>query len=133
MENQPKENDHVREAGAEAPNTSQDVENRETDGVQGTPWAKLREIIRESFERARKTQQPTSTRRELSKDKSKSLLVLAGAAVLVLLIFLGVFSSPQKAKKIETGRRPGAPDLGRRTTPGEENAQPGSALPRLDA
>lgn len=133
MENQPQENNQVREAGAGAPNASPDVEERGMDGVQGTPWTKLREIIRESFERARKTQQPTSTRRELSMDKSKSLLVLAGAAVLVLLIFLGVFSSPQKAKKIETGRRPGAPDLGRRTTPGEENAQPGSATPMLDA
>lgn len=35
-----------------------------------------REIIRQACEKARQTQQSTASRRELSKDKSKSLLVL---------------------------------------------------------
>ena len=61
------------------------------------------------------------------------MLVLGGSAVLMLLLFLGIFSSPQRAKKAETGRRQGAPDLGRRTTPGQENSQAGSATPLLNA
>src|SRR5439155_10618219 len=31
------------------------------------------------------------------------------------------------------GRRPGMPDLGRRVTPGQENAPPGSVTPMLNA
>ena len=66
------------------------------DGKRGIQW---REIIRQAFDKARQTQQPRTTRRELSKDKSKSLVVLGGAAVAMLLLFLGIFSSPQKAKR----------------------------------
>ena len=92
-----------------------------------------REIIRQAFEKARQAQQPVTSRRDLSKDKSKSLLVLVGAAVLMLLIFLGIFSAPQRPKKTESGRRPGTPDLGRRLTPGQESTQAGSVTPMLSA
>jgi hypothetical protein len=105
----------------------------EPDAPEGKPAFGWREIIRQAFAKARQSQQPVSARRELSKDKAKAMLVLGGAAVLMLLFFLGIFSSPQKAKKPEAGRRPGAPDLGRRTTPGQENAQAGSATPLLNA
>jgi hypothetical protein len=97
-------------------------------GKRGIQW---REIIRQAFEKARQTQQPRTTRRELSKDKSKSLLVLGGAAVAMFLLFLGIFSSPQKAKRTEG--QAGAPDLGRRTTPGQESGQSGSVTPMLNA
>src|SRR5208282_4391456 len=46
---------------------------------------------------------------------------------------LAVVYSPQRTKMVETGRRQGAPDLGRRTTPGQENSQAGSATPLLNA
>jgi hypothetical protein len=109
-----------------------DVEEAEepqaADGKRGIQW---REIIRQAFDKARQTQQPRTTRRELSKDKSKSLVVLGGAAVAMLLLFLGIFSSPQKAKR--TGGRAGAPDLGRRITPGQESGQSGSVTPMLNA
>jgi hypothetical protein len=98
------------------------------DGKRGIQW---REIIRQAFDKARQTQQPRTTRRELSKDKSKSLLVLGGAAVAMLLLFLGIFSSPQKAKR--TAGQAGAPDLGRRITPGQESGQSGSVTPMLNA
>ena len=133
MENQPQENSVVRPADAGALNDSGEAREAEQTEQQHTPWLKFREILRESFEKARKSQQPVSTRRDLSKDRSKSLFVLVGAALLVLLIFLGVFSSPEKAKKLNTGRRPGMPDLGRRVTPGQENAPPGSVTPMLNA
>jgi hypothetical protein len=45
------------------------------DAKRGIQW---REIIRQAFDKARQTQQPTASRRELSKDKSKSLIVLGG-------------------------------------------------------
>jgi hypothetical protein len=99
-----------------------------TDGKRGIQW---REIIRQAFDKARQSQQPRTTRRELSKDKSKSLVVLGGAALAMFLLFLGIFSSPQKAKR--TGGQAGAPDLGRRTTPGQESGQSGSVTPMLNA
>ena len=92
-----------------------------------------REIIRQAFLKARQSHEAPNSRSELRKDKTKGMLVLAGSAVLVLLFFLGFFSSPQRAKKAEAGRRPGQPDLGRRVTPGTANSQAGSVVPELNA
>lgn len=91
-----------------------------------------REIFRQAFDKARREQQPTS-RRELGRDRSRSLFLLAGAAIAVLLLFLGVFSSSNTKKT--TGARPnGTPDLGRRETPGQQRSgQPGSVTPLLNA
>src|SRR5437879_3474092 len=93
---------------------------------------RLREIFRQAFEKARRSQQPVTSRCELGKDKSKSLLLLAGLAVVVGLLFLGVFSSPAKPKRHDA--HPGTPDLGRKLTPGQERLDPGkSVTPLLDA
>ena len=91
-----------------------------------------REVFRQAFDKARREQQPTN-RRELGRDRSRSLFLLAGAAIAVLLLFLGVFSSSNTKKT--TGARPmGTPDLGRRVTPGQERGgQPGSVTPLLNA
>ena len=125
------ESSELRTAEAEAPDVREEAGEPEATGAKrGIGW---REILRQAFEKARQAQQPVSSRRELSKDKSKSLFVLVGAAVLMLLLFLGIFSSPQKAKRLDAGRRPGTPELGRRVTPGQENAQPGSVTPMLKA
>jgi len=105
----------------------------EPDATRGKPDFGWREIIRQAFLKARQSQQPTSSQSELRKDKTKAMLVLGGSAVLMLLFFLGIFSSPQRPKNLEAGRRPGAPDLGRRVTPGQENAHAGSATPMLNA
>ncbi len=67
----------------------------------------------------------------MGKDQTKSVVLLAGAAVGMMLLFLGVFSSPQKRQKIE-GRRV-TPDLGRRVTPGQTSNQTGSVTPLTDA
>jgi hypothetical protein len=88
-------------------------------------------ILRRAFEKARREQ--VANRQELGRDKSRSLFLLAGAAIVLLLLFLGVFSSPKSLKKPE-GRRPGTPDLGRRTTPGQQiPGQEGSVIPLLSA
>jgi cytochrome c-type biogenesis protein CcmH/NrfG len=57
----------------------------------------------------------TPARREMGKDRTKSLVLLAGAAVGMVLMFLGVFSSPQKPQKVAL--RQMTPDLGLRRSP----------------
>ena len=115
----------------EAPAASEEAV--ETDVLEGKDDPGWREIIRQAFLKARQTYEAPNSRSELRKDKTKGMLVLAGSAVLMLLLFLGFFSSPQRAKKAEAGRRPGQPDLGRRVTPGTANSQAGSVVPELNA
>jgi hypothetical protein len=129
MDNPSKENDTLHTTPAESRADLEDAaEPAPADGKRGIQW---REIIRQAFDKARQTQQPKTSRRELSKDKSKSLVVLGGAAVAMFLLFLGIFSSPQKAKR--TGGQAGVPDLGRRITPGQQSNQGGSVTPMLNA
>jgi len=129
MESPSKENNPLHTPPAESRADVEEAAGPEAaDGKRGIQW---REIIRQAFDKARQSQQPRTTRRELSKDKSKSLVVLGGAALAMFLLFLGIFSSPQKAKR--TGGQAGAPDLGRRTTPGQESGQSGSVTPMLNA
>jgi hypothetical protein len=94
---------------------------------------RLREIFRQAFDKARREQQPVASRRELGRDRSRSLILLVGAAVAILLLFLGVYSSPNKEKRPEDARRAGTPNLGRKVTPGQEAAQSGSVTPLLSA
>src|SRR5260370_1914502 len=92
-----------------------------------------REIFRQAFDKARREHQVT-TRRERARDRSRSLFLLAGAAIAVLLVFLGVFSTSNTARKSTDARRAGAPDLGRRETPGQQASdQTGSVTPLLNA
>jgi hypothetical protein len=131
MDNPSQENKTVETTSPELRVEPEEAALEETvEPKRGIQW---REIIRQAFDKARQTQQPTTSRRELSKDKSKSLIVLGGAALAILLLFLGIFSSPQKATKSNSVNRSGKPDLGRRTTPGQESAQAGSVTPMLNA
>src|SRR5260370_11068654 len=75
-----------------------------------------REIFRQAFDKARREQRVTN-RRDLGRDRSRSRFLLAGAAIAVLLLFLGVCSSSNNATSATHGRRPGTPDLGRLLTP----------------
>lgn len=102
----------------------------ETDASARPGW---REIFRQAFDKARREHQLTD-RRELGRDRSRSLFLLAGAAIAVLLLFLGVFSSPNSTRKPASARPPGTPDLGQRLTPGQQAAeQTGSVTPLLNA
>jgi hypothetical protein len=89
-----------------------------------------REILRQAMNQARKDQ-PVTSRRELGRDRTWTLLILVAAIVAILLFFFSVFSRPSKSSN-HTGRS-SAPDLGRRTTPGQQNLQAGSATPLLNA
>lgn len=92
-----------------------------------------REIFRQAFDKARREHRVTN-RRELGRDRSRSLFLLAGASIAVLLVFLGVFSRSNTARKSTVARRVGTPDLGRRETPDPQaTGQPGSVTPLLNA
>ncbi len=86
------------------------------DAAQNPGW---RALFREAFNKARREQKPTATRRELGRDRSKSLILVSGGAVLLLLLFFGVFSSPNKPNGPGNLKRPGTPNLGRRTHRGK--------------
>jgi hypothetical protein len=109
------------------------VEGSHTDEQPVSARPGWREIFRQAFEKARSEHRVTN-RRELGRDRSRSLFLLAGAAIAVILLFLGVFSSSNNERKVTGGRRPGMPDLGRRTTPGQDaTGQTGSVTPLLNA
>src|SRR5882724_2086437 len=109
------------------------VEEPLTEGTKGSARPVWREVFRQAFDKARRQQQVTN-RRELGRDRSRSLFLLAGAAIAVLLVFLGVFSSSNNANKPMEGRRAGTPDLGRRVSPGQQAVgQTGSVTPLLNA
>jgi type IV secretory pathway VirB10-like protein len=92
------------------------------------------QTLRTLLEKTRRNQQGAPSRRELSRDKSKSFLLLAGATIALLLIFLGVFSSPKTRAPLPGETARGAPGLGRKTTPGQEqNDAAKTVTPMLNA
>ena len=124
------ENEKLTGAAVEA-GSPEGPGNDPQDGAARPRW---REIFRQAFEKARREQQPAASKRELGRDRSRSLFLLVGAAIAVLLLFLGVFSAPNTTKKLKEIRRPGTADLGRRVTPGQQTAeQAGSVTPLLNA
>src|SRR5215472_11643760 len=54
-----------------------------------------RQAFRVALDKARQQQKPTVSRQELGRDKSKSLFLLGGVGVAILLLFFGVFSHPK--------------------------------------
>ena len=86
-----------------------------------------REAFRAAFDRARRQQKPAESRQELGRDKSKSLFLLVGACVALLLLFFGVFSHPKKKISLPGESPRGEASLGRKVTPGQENGDPSKA------
>ena len=103
----------------------------EQEGIANRP--RWRQIFRQAVEKARRDR-GTKNRGELGRDHSRSLFVLVGAAIAIVLVFLGIFSSPNADRKSAQGRRPGTPELGRKVTPGPRDPQQsGSVTPLLSA
>ena len=75
----------------------------------------------------------SGSRRDLGKDKSKSLYVLVAAGIAVILFLLMYLSSPQKPNQGQAPSHRGKPDLGQRATPGQTPKQAGSVVPQLTA
>ena len=93
------------------------------------------ERILQSLRKAQPASNPPASggRRDLGKDKSKSLYVLVAAGIAVILFLLMYLSSPQKPNQGQTPSHRGKPDLGQRTTPGQAQKQAGSTVPLLNA
>jgi hypothetical protein len=92
------------------------------------------QTFRNLLERARRTQQPVASRRELSRDKSKSLFLLLGVSIALLLVFFSVFSTPKGHAPLPGETARGNPSLGRKVTPGQEqNDLSKTVTPMLNA
>src|SRR5579862_5349507 len=92
------------------------------------------QTLRTLLKKTHLNQQGAPSRRELSRDKSKSFLLLAGAAIALLLIFLRVFSSPKTRAPLPGETAHGTPSLGRTTVPGQEQNDAAKTLtPMLNA
>jgi type IV secretory pathway VirB10-like protein len=93
-----------------------------------------REAFRLALDNARRQQKPSVSRQELGRDKSKSLFVLAGVGVAILLLFFGIFSHPKKDAPLPGESPHSQASLGRKVTPGQENIDPTkAATPMLSA
>jgi type IV secretory pathway VirB10-like protein len=97
-------------------------ENDESLQAENTPKSNWREAFRTAFDKARRQQKPVEHRKELSRDKSKALVLVLGASVALLLIFFGVFSSPNRHTPLPGETPRGQASLGRKATPGRENS-----------
>lgn len=89
-----------------------------------------REILRAVLSRLRQEHRP-ATRRELSRDRSRSMFALVAASVALLLIFFSVFSNPKK--RVGPGETARGPNLGRKMTPGQEQQENKQVAPMLSA
>jgi type IV secretory pathway VirB10-like protein len=108
-----------------------DNEAPETEEIAKGGW---REAFRTAFDRARREQKPVENRQELSRDKSKSLFVLVAVAVVLLLVFFGLFSSPKKRTPLPGEKVRGQASLGRKVTPSQEASESGKKVaPMLSA
>ncbi len=102
----------------------------EPDSARGS-W---REAFRVALDRARKQQKPRESRQELGRDRTKALVVLIAVAVVLLLLFFGLFSSPNKPAHLPGENPHGQPSLGQKATPGQETNDPSKAVtPMLSA
>jgi len=93
-----------------------------------------RETFRIALDRARKQKKPRESRQELGRDRTKALVVLVAVAVVLLLLFFGLFSSPNKPAHLPGENPHGQPSLGQKATPGQETNDPSkSVTPMLSA
>ncbi len=124
----PEENKEEMTEIAERPALDEPATGQSEEKKQRGGW----EIFRQAFDRARREQRAMS-RSGKGRDRRRSLFLLAGGAIAVMLVFLVLFSSPNAARKSATMRRT-APDLGRRAAPDQQaSEQRESVTPLLDA
>src|SRR5215469_10770721 len=93
-----------------------------------------REVFETMFRRVRRQPRPWGGRQELGRDQSKAFFLLVGVAVALLLLVFGIFSAPLKHTPLPGETRHGQASLGRKLTPGQENADHGKTMtPMLSA
>ena len=96
----------------------------------GAGW---RETFRMALDRARRQQKPRESRQELGRDRTKALVVLVALGVVLLLLFFGLFSSPNKPAHLPGENPHGQPSLGQKLTPGQETSPNQAVTPLLSA
>ena len=94
-----------------------------------------RETLRMALDRARRARKPReSHRRELGQDKTKALVLLAAMVLVLLLLFFGLFSSPNKPAHPPAENPHKQPNLGQKITPGQETTDASRTVtPMLNA
>ncbi len=113
---------------------SAEEESRELEEKGSAARPQWLDVFRQAFEKARREQGEAPSRRELGRDRSRTLILLVGAAIAVLVLFLVVFSTPDSARRRLMASAPRSPNLGRRVTPGQQSSGPaGSVTPLLNA
>jgi type IV secretory pathway VirB10-like protein len=132
MEHQEPQTKQIQEPAATGENQSQattaEVDREEP--VTPTPLQRFRALL----DSAQRSQNPVASRRDLGRDKSKSLFVLLGASVALLLLFFGLFSSPKNRGSLPGETARGSPSLGRKGAPGQEQSDPAkTVIPLLSA
>ena len=129
MEHQEPQTKQIQEPTATGENQSQTttagVDHEEP--VSPTPFQRFRTLL----ESAQRSQNPIASRHELSRDKSKALIVLVGASVALLLLFFGLFSSPKNRGSLPGETARGGPSLGRKVAPGHEQSDPAKTVTPL--
>ena len=114
-------------------NPETEIANEES-APEETGKGNWREAFLSAFQTARRQQKPGESRQELGRDKSKSLFVLVGVCVALLLLFLGIFSRPKQKISLPGENPRGEASLGRKVTPGQENSDPNTSVtPKLSA
>jgi type IV secretory pathway VirB10-like protein len=122
-----------KKLNASPANPETEIANEES-APEETGKGNWREAFRAAFDRARRQQKPAESRQELGRDKSKSLLLLVGVCVALLLLFFLVFSHPKKKIALPGENPHGDASLGRKVTPGQEDLDPTkAATPMLSA
>jgi hypothetical protein len=115
----------INAGAAEQPEAAEQEERK-------TAFSSLRKAYLHARDGHKRGQPEKQTRTAKSVDRSKGLLVLAGAVIIVIFVFLGMFSSSSGTKERAANRT--KPSLGRKditTTGAAENR--GSVTPLLNA
>ena len=76
-------------------NPEAEIANEES-APEETGKGNWREAFRAAFDRARRQQKPAESRQELGRDKSKSLFLLVGVCVALLLLFFARLLPPEE-------------------------------------
>ena len=129
MERQDPQTRQIQEptaAGKDQPQATPSEPDHE-EPVTPTPLQRFRALL----DSARPNPNPVAIRRELGRDKSKSLFVLVGASVALLLLFFGLFSSPKNRGPLPGETARGGPSLGRKLPPSQEQTDPAKTVTPL--
>lgn len=138
MENRP-ENEHDPIERADPPIDGEETREAETPQPRGVVAT-----FREAFHRVRAGREGVaggrgpqnalvSERAARNRDRTKTLFLMVGGVVFVMIVFLGLFSSSHTDARRNQAARRGQPTLGRPEDQSAQGRRPGSVTPLLNA